>query len=139
MLSLRHFTAFYGTASSILYRKCSITFFDFYAIHMIGLRQKNLIFVTFAKLLRGDIHKTLCSRAAASKGSITYAFTHMGDFLLLLRNPPPPSLQAHVSAWRPKSHPQGPNLNLKAQIPVSRDLGLKTGIWASRLGYGPPG
>ena len=57
---LRNFTAFYGTASSILYRMCSITFFDFYAIHMIGLRQKIVIFVTFAKLLRGDIHKTLC-------------------------------------------------------------------------------
>ena len=27
---------------------------------MIGLRQKILIFVSFAKLLRGDIHKTLC-------------------------------------------------------------------------------
>ena len=27
---------------------------------MIGLRQKIVIFVTFAKLLRGDIHKTLC-------------------------------------------------------------------------------
>ena len=56
---LRNFTAFYGTAPSILYRMCSITFFDFYAIHMIGLRQKIVIFVTFAKLLRGDIHKTL--------------------------------------------------------------------------------
>ena len=60
MSLLRNFTAFYGTVSSILYQKCSITFFDFYAIHMIGLRQKILIFVTFAKLLRGDIHKTLC-------------------------------------------------------------------------------
>ena len=58
---LRHFTAFYGTACTILYRKCSITFFDFYAIYVIGLWQKIWIFVTFAKLLRGDIHKTLCN------------------------------------------------------------------------------
>ena len=94
--------------------------------------------------------------AAAPKGSMTYAFTHMGNFLLLLlllllRPPPPasrpisqpggpyPSLEAQISVLRPKSHPQGPNPNPKAQIPVSRDLGLKTGIWASRLGYGPPG
>ena len=27
----------------------------------------------------------------------------------------------------------------EAQIPASRDLGLKTGIWALRLGYGPHG
>ena len=78
---------------------------------------------------------------------MTYAFTHMGNFLLLLllllllRTPPPskPSLEAQIPVLRPKSHPQGPNSNPKAQIPVSRDLGLKTGIWASRLGYGPPG
>ena len=37
---LRHFTAFYGTAWSILYRKCCITFFDFYAIHVIGFGKK---------------------------------------------------------------------------------------------------
>ena len=43
------------------------------------------------------------SRAAAPKGSMTYAFTHMGNFLLLLRTPPPPSLQAYIPASRPKS------------------------------------
>ena len=44
------------------------------------------------------------SRAAAPKGSMTYAFTQ-GDFLLLLLlllllHPPYPNLQAHISAWR---------------------------------------
>ena len=84
---------------------------------------------------------------------MTYAFTHMGSFLLLhVRTRPPPasrpisqpggpypSLQAQIPVLRPKSHPQGPNPNPKAQIPLSRDLGVKTGIWASRLGYGSPG
>ena len=53
--------------------------------------------------------------AAAPKGSMTYAFTHMGNILLLLhllllRTPPSPqppgpylSLEAHIPAWRPKS------------------------------------
>ena len=97
--------------------------------------------------------------AAAPKGSMTYAFTHMGNFLLLLRTPPPPSLQAYISAWRPISQPRGPNPSLEAQIPPSRpksqpqgpnsslkgfgpqdwDLGLEAGIWASRLRYGPGG
>ena len=85
------------------------------------------------------------SRAAAPKGSMTYAFTHMGNFpllllllLLLLRTPPPPKLHAHISASRPISQPQGPNPSLEAQIPV-KDLGLKTEIRALRLGYGPRG
>ena len=100
--------------------------------------------------------------AAAPKGSMTYAFTHMGNFLLLLlllRTPPPPSLQAYISAWRPISQPRGPNPSLDAQIPrewnlglgveISAlkmgfepqdwDLGLQAGIWASRLRYGPGG
>ena len=55
---------------------------------------------------------------------MTYAFTHMGNFLLLLllllRTPSPPSLQAHISAWRPISQPRGPNHSLEAQIPLSR-------------------
>ena len=58
--------------------------------------------------------------AAALKGSMTYAFTHMGDFLLLLlllllllRTPPPP-----VS--RPISQPGGPYPSLEAQIPDLR-------------------
>ena len=72
----------------------------------------------------------------------------MGNFLLLLlllHTPSPqplgpyPSLEAQIPVLRPKSHPQGPNPNPKAQIPVPRDLGLKTGIWVSRLEYGPPG
>ena len=50
-----------------------------------------------------------CFWAAAPKGSMTYAFTHMGNFLLL-RTPPSPqppgpylSLEAHIPASRPKS------------------------------------
>ena len=73
---------------------------------------------------------------------MTYAFTHMGNFLLLLlllllRPPPPPSLQAHISAWRPISQPRGPNPSLEAQIPREWNLGLGIGIWALRVGFGP--
>ena len=32
-------------------------------------------------------------------------------------HPPSPSLQAHISAWRPISQPPGPNPSLEAQIP----------------------
>ena len=50
--------------------------------------------------------------AAAAKGSMTYAFSHMGNFLLLffssffVRPSPPrsnPSLEAQIPAVRPKS------------------------------------
>ena len=54
------------------------------------------------------------SRAAAPKGSMTYAFTHMGNFLLLL-------LLA-IGIWASRL-----------------DFGLEAGIWASRLGFGPRG
>ena len=79
--------------------------------------------------------------AAALKESMTNAFTHMGDFLLLLLLCPP--LQIPVS--RPKFWSQSLNPSLKAQIPASRpkfqprgpNFSLKVGIWASRLGFGP--
>ena len=65
--------------------------------------------------------------AVAPKGSMTYAFTHMGDFLLLLHlllllRPPPsnPSLEAQIPVSRPKSQSRGPNPSLKAQILASR-------------------
>ena len=107
--------------------------------------------------------------AAALKGSMIYAFTHMGNFfllllfLLLLRTPPPLasrpisqpggpylSLEAHIPALRPKSQSWDPNPNLKAQIPTPRPrfqslgifalrLGFGPGSWASRLRYGPRG
>ena len=59
---------------------------------------------------------------------MTYAFTHMGDFLLLLLL---------------SFGPQGQDLGLLAEIltlrlrfgPQDWDLGLETGIWASRLGF----
>ena len=55
--------------------------------------------------------------AAAPKGSMTYAFTHMGNFLLLLLllllRPPPL-----------KSQSQGPNSSLEDQIPVLRAKSL---------------
>ena len=47
--------------------------------------------------------------AAAPKGSMTYAFTHMGNFLFLLLLCPPA-----------KSNPSQINPSIKAQIPVSR-------------------
>ena len=54
--------------------------------------------------------------AAAPKGPMTYALTHMGDFLLLLlllllllRPPPPqgpnPSPEAQILVWKLKSQP----------------------------------
>ena len=70
--------------------------------------------------------------AATPTGSMTYAFTLMGSFLLiflLLLCPPPPfpvsrpkfqsqgpnsSLEAQIPVLRPKSQPQGPNPSLKA-------------------------
>ena len=51
--------------------------------------------------------------AAAPKGSMTYAFTHMGNFLLLplLQRTPP-----QIPALRPKFQPRGRNPSLEAQI-----------------------
>ena len=66
------------------------------------------------------------SRAAAPKGSMIYAFTHMGSFLLLLlllRTPLPP-------ASRPIPQPGGPYISLQAQIPILRPKSLASGIWA---------
>ena len=63
--------------------------------------------------------------AAALKGSMTYTFTHMGNFLLLLLLSPsvhPPLIQ--ILASRPKSQSRCSNPIFKAQIPPSR-LGLR--------------
>ena len=46
---LRHFTAFYGSVWTILFRMCSITFFDFYTIYVIGLGQKICTLTKFPK------------------------------------------------------------------------------------------
>ena len=57
-----------------------------------------------------SVAPSICHWAAAPKGSMSYAFTHMGNFLLLLLlllRPPPL-----------KSQSQGPNPSLEAQIPV---------------------
>ena len=67
------------------------------------------------------------SLAVAPKGLMTYAFTRMGDFFLLLLfyalpSDSNPSFKAEIPASRSKSQPGGPNPSLKAQIPV---LGLK--------------
>ena len=53
-------------------RICSITFFDFYTIVVTGLCQKIWIFVIFAKLLRGDIHKTMCTASFLVAGTRLY-------------------------------------------------------------------
>ena len=75
----------------------------------------------------------------ALKGLMTYAFTHMGDFLLGL------GLLAEI--WTPwlGIGPQGWHMGLQARIlafrlgfgPQGWDIGLKTGMWASRLEFGP--
>ena len=60
-------------------------------------------------------------KAAAPKGSIAYAFTHMRDFLLLLLLLcPPPGFEAQIAASSPnhslelESKAQGSNSNLMA-------------------------
>merc|ERR1711911_575817 len=80
---------------------------------------------------------------------MTYAFTHMGNFLLLLqsRGPNPsnhegqnPSLEAQISALRPKSQPRGWDpASWLGSSPPGYDFGLYARIWASRLGFGPQG
>ena len=59
--------------------------------------------------------------AAAPKGPMTYAFTHTGDFLLLLlllHHPLTPASKPKGS--RLQSQPKGSNLSLKAPTPTSR-------------------
>ena len=63
--------------------------------------------------------------AVAPKGSMTYAFTHMGNFLLFSFVPPPPSglylsLEAHIPVSRPKSQSRGSNPSFEAKIIASR-------------------
>ena len=80
------------------------------------------------------------SRAAAPKGSMTYVFTHMENFLLHL-------LAIGIWAFGLGFRPWGWDLDLGAGIwilglgfgPRGRDLGLEAGIWASRMGFGPLG
>ena len=85
---------------------------------------------------------------------MTYALTHMGDFLLFLLLHPPlksqsrgpnSSLEVQIptsrpkSYLKPKSYLQGPNSSLKGFGPQDWDLGLEAGILASWLRYGPGG
>ena len=63
--------------------------------------------------------------AAAPKGPMTYALTHMGDFLLLLLlllllRPPLFSSEAQILVAGLIFQPEGPNSSLKAQILASR-------------------
>ena len=89
-------------------------------------------------------------REAALKGSMIYAFTHMGSFhplLLLLLYPSPlksqsrgpnPGLKARILAWRPRSQPRGWDRAFWLGFgPWGWDLGLKARIWASKLGFWP--
>ena len=72
----------------------------------------------------------------ALKGFMTYAFTHMGNFLLPLLLP----LPLHTPlppASGPMSKPQGLYPSLKAQIQVLRPKSLEARIWALGLGFGP--
>ena len=63
------------------------------------------------------------SRAAAPKRLMTYAFTHMGNFLLLLLL----GLGLMAGIWTSRLR----------FWPLGLDLGLKARIWASSLGFGP--
>ena len=55
--------------------------------------------------------------AAAPKGSMTYAFTHMGNFflLLLLLHTPPSKLKIQPKSSTPSLEPQIPASRLKTQ------------------------
>ena len=74
---------------------------------------------------------------------MTYAFTHMGNFLLLLLLLRPPL----VSNSRPKHQPQSPNTSLEAQIialrhkcqPSGPNPSLKTQIAATKPKSQPHG
>ena len=92
-------------------------------------------------------------QAAVPKGSMTNAFTYRNFLLLLLLCSPPSQPPGHITALRPisqlqsqipvlrpKSQPQGPNpiLRLKSHL-RGPNVGLKGGIWASRLWYRPGG
>ena len=80
------------------------------------------------------------SRAAALMWLMTYAFTHLGNSLLLI-------LAIRFWASRLGFGPRGWDLGLEAGIWISRlgfgplgwDLGLKAKIWAMRLGSEPEG
>ena len=78
--------------------------------------------------------------------------SHRRNFSLPKSQPqgPNPSLKAQIPTSRPKFYPGSPNPSLEAQISQNwdfslkagkgassqgRDLGLETGIWASRLGF----
>ena len=61
--------------------------------------------------------------AAAPKGSMTYAFTHIRNFLL------PQKLAKIGRIWQ----------ILAGFGRIWQDLGFRAGIWASRLGFGPRG
>ena len=94
--------------------------------------------------------------AAARKGSMPFAFTHLGNFFLLLLLHPPlksqsqgpsSSLEGPIPVLRPQSQSWGLNSSLKAQIlawrpryqPWGPNLSHVGGIWASWLGFGPWG
>ena len=71
---LRHFTSFYGSVWTILFRMCSITFFDFYTIYVIGLGQKICTLTKFPKQPGVNIHKSLCEDALLQSLSIHLLF-----------------------------------------------------------------
>ena len=73
----------------------------------------------------------------APKGLMTYAFTHVGNFLLLLLLP------LLCTPQIPCDWASGLGVGIWAMSlgfgPQDRDLGLEAGIWASRLRYEPEG
>ena len=103
MVSFRFLSLFF------LFLFCSILFFSFFSFSRV-LRDSTPRYV--GPSVGPSIGRSPFW-AAAPKGSMTYAFTHMGSFLLLLllllRTPLPQSpgpylsLEAHIPASRPKS------------------------------------
>ena len=97
-------------------------------------------------------------QGSGPKGVDDLYFHTYGEFPPPSLYPPPPSLQAYISAsshrgpypslkaeilvlrptsqpQRPKSQPQGPNSTLKGFGPQDWDLGLVAEIWALELGF----
>ena len=64
------------------------------------------------------------SRAAAPEGSMTYAFTHTGNFLLLL---------IAIGSWALELRFGRQGWKLASRL----DLGLEARIWAFQIQFGP--
>ena len=130
---------------------------------MIGNKTKTKITtkIIVAKALEGQRY-LWGEQSSGPKGVDDLCFHTYGEFSPPSPSSSPSSYPPLPPASRPISQPQGPYPSLEAQIPVLRPKSLETGIWAlglefgpwplrvrfgpqeggiwaSRLGYGPPG